>query len=233
MVEVHRGLRDEVEHRGGVDRHAHGLVGRGVDFGGREAAEVAEAVAHAAADRDHELDVAETVLVTDEVRIVRGELLEVVRLEAADVAVVDDDADLDGLADLVDVRGDAFLVGLGEVMRQEQDALGAEALSFLRVLDGHARRAARAGEDRDESVAGVDRGLDDGGVFLGFEREELTRAARGEERGGAVGREPLQALGVAGGVEVAVGLEVGDREGEQSGGEDLLEFEGGHGTKEG
>ncbi|OBQ38971.1 MAG: hypothetical protein AN484_23760 [Aphanizomenon flos-aquae WA102] len=75
VVEIHRGLRDEVKHGGGVDRHAHGLVGRGVDFGGRQAAEVAEAVAHAAADRDHELDVAETVLVADEVRVVRGELL--------------------------------------------------------------------------------------------------------------------------------------------------------------
>ena len=126
------------------------------------------------------------------------------------------------------MRGDAFLVGLGEVVRQEQDAFGPEAFGFLRVLDGHARRAAGAGEDRDEPVAGVDRGLDDGGVFLGLQGEELTRTARGEERGGAVGREPPQALGVAGGVEVAVGLEVGDREGEQSGGEDLLEFEGGH-----
>jgi hypothetical protein len=157
----------------------------------------------------------------------------VVRLEAADVAVVDHDADLDGLADLVDVRGDAFLVGLGEVMGQKQDALGAEALGFLCVLDGHARRATGAGEDRDESVAGIDRGLDDGGVFLGFEGKELTRAARGEERGGAVRSQPLQALGVARGVEIAVGLEVGDREGEQSGGEDLLEFEGGHGKKGG
>ena len=74
-----------------------------------------------------------------------------VRLEAADVAVVDDDADLDGLADLVDVRGDAFLIRLGQVVGKEQDALGAEALGFLRVLDGYARRAAGAGENRDES----------------------------------------------------------------------------------
>ena len=118
-------------------------------------------------------------------------------------------------------------------MRQQQDAFGAEALGFLRVLDGHAGRTTGAGEDRDEAVAGVDRGLDDVRIFLGLQGEEFTRAARGEERGGSVRSEPLQALGVAGGVEVAVRLEVGDREGEQSGREDLLEFEGGHGTKEG
>ena len=113
VIEVHRGLRDEVEHGGRVDRHAHRLVGGGVDFRGGQAAKVAEAVAHAAADGDHELDIAETVLVTDEVRIVGGELLEVVRLEAADVTVVDDDANLHRLADLVDMLGDAVLVGLG------------------------------------------------------------------------------------------------------------------------
>ena len=45
--------------------------------------------------------------------------------------------------------GDAVLVGLGQVVRQEQDALGAETLGFLGVLDGHAGGAAGAGEDRD------------------------------------------------------------------------------------
>ena len=118
-------------------------------------------------------------------------------------------------------------------MGEEQDALGAEAFGFLGVLDGHARGSAGSGEDRHEAVAGVDRGLDHGRVFLGFQGEEFTGAAGGEERGGAVGSQPLQSLRVARGVEVAVSLEVGDREGEQSGGEDLLEFEGGHESKKG
>ena len=233
VVEVHRGLRDEVEDGGRIDRDAHGLVGGGVDFRGGQAAEVAEAVTHATADGDHQFDVAEAVLVTDEVRVVGGELLEVVRQKAADVTIINDHADLDRLADLVDVLSDAVLVGLGQVMRKQEDTLGAEAFGFLRILNRHAGRTAGTGEDRHEAVARINRGLDNGRVFLRLEGEEFTRAPCGEERGRAVGREPLQSLGVARGVEVTVGLEVGDREGEQSGGEDLLEFEGGHGTKEG
>ena len=69
-----------------------------------------EAVAEAAADGDHELDVAEAVLVADEVGVGGGQLLQVLRLQAADVAVIHDDADLDRLADLVDVCRDADIV---------------------------------------------------------------------------------------------------------------------------
>ena len=84
---------------------------------------------------------------------------------------------------------------------------------------------------RDPEVRFVPSGSAVADIRLAVNRKYKT--AGGEERGGSVGSEPLQALGVAGGGEVAVRLEVGDREGEQSGGEDLLEFEGGHGTKEG
>ena len=48
-----------------------------------------------------------------------SEFLEMVRLQAANVAVINDNADLHRLAYLVDVRGDAVLVGLRQVMWQQ------------------------------------------------------------------------------------------------------------------
>jgi hypothetical protein len=44
------------------------------------------------ADRDHQFDVAETVLVADQVGIAVGQLLKMMRLQAADVPVVDHDS---------------------------------------------------------------------------------------------------------------------------------------------
>src|SRR3546814_2932909 len=45
-VEVHRRLRDEVEHRRGIDRHAHRLVGCGKEFRRRQAAEIGRSEEH-------------------------------------------------------------------------------------------------------------------------------------------------------------------------------------------
>ncbi|MCY1522580.1 hypothetical protein D9M68_574400 [compost metagenome] len=109
-------------------------------------------------------------------------------------------------------------------MRQQQQALGTEALGFLGVLDGQAGRAADAGEDRHGAGTGVDRGLDHRGVLVRCEGEEFTGSARGEERRGAVGSQPFQATGVGVGAKVAGSVEVGDGEGQQPGGEDGLEF---------
>ncbi len=67
-AQVHGQLRYEVEHRRGVDRHAQCLVGGGVDLGRWQPAEVAQAVAEAVADGDHQLDITEAVLVADQVR---------------------------------------------------------------------------------------------------------------------------------------------------------------------
>ncbi len=174
-------------------------------------------------DAGHELDVAHAVLETDQVGAAIGQDGQRLGRELADVAVVDDDAELHALAHGFHVGDQAFLAGFGQVVRQQQDAVGTGLLGRLRALDGKARGAARARDDRHLAAAGVHRGLDDAGVLVSGEREELARAARGEQRGGAVGGQPLQALGVGPGVEVAVGVEVGQREGQQSGGHDLLE----------
>jgi hypothetical protein len=50
----------------------------------------------------------------------------------------------------------AFLRGFGQVVRQQQHALGAIALGFLRVLDGQAGAAAGAGDDGHAALAGLD-----------------------------------------------------------------------------
>ncbi|SPA41445.1 exported protein of unknown function [Cupriavidus taiwanensis] len=223
-VEVHRRLRDEVEHRRRIHRHAQRLVGRGIDLGGGQAAQVGEAVAQLAADADHRFDVAHAILEADQVGAAPGQAGQLVGVELRIGAVVDDHADIDRLADFFHVGGNAVLAGLGQVVRQQQHAGGAQALGFLRVGDGSAGRAAGAGQDRHLAGAGTHRGVDYGRVVLRRQREELAGAAGREQRGGAVGGQPFQARGVGLGREVALGVEVGDGEGQQAFGDDLLEF---------
>jgi hypothetical protein len=75
---------------------------------------------------------------------------------------------------------------------------------------------------------GVDRRLDDLAVFFTIERKVFARAAGSKQRGRAKRSEPLEARGVAGWVEIALGVEVGDREGKQAVRQGLLEFQGMH-----
>jgi len=110
------------------------------------------------------------------------------------------------------MQRDAFLAGFGEVMRQQQQALGTQALGLLRHLDGEAGRATDAGENRHRAGAGIHGSLDDLAVLARLQREELAGTAGSEQRRGTVGTEPFQALDVAGAIEVALRVEVGDRE---------------------
>ncbi|MNO43099.1 hypothetical protein D3C76_333120 [compost metagenome] len=224
VVEVHGGFRDEVEHRRGIHRHAQGLVGGGVDFGGRQAAQVGEALAQAATDRHHQFDIAQAILVADQVGAAFGQLFEQRGRQAADVAVVHHHADLDRLAHRFDVGGDAVLAGFGEVVGQQQQALGAQAFGFLGIFDGLAGGTADTGEDRHAAGAGIDGGLDHLAVLAGGQGEELTGTAGGEQGTGAVGGQPFQAFDVAGAMEIALGIEIGDREGQQAAGEDGFQF---------
>ena len=52
----------------------------------------------------------------------------------------------------------------------------------------------------------------------------LTGAASGEQGTGAIRGQPFQAFDVASLVEIALGVEVGDRERQQAGGEDGFQF---------
>ena len=88
----------------------------------------------------------------------------------------------------------------------------AEALGLLTKSDGAAGRPARAGQERRLATAGFNRHFNDVTVLGVGQEKKLGGAASGKQRTGAVGRESLQALGIGGWREVALGVEVGDRE---------------------
>jgi hypothetical protein len=113
------------------------------DFRGGKAAQVCHAIAQRAANAHEMLDVAHAVLVADQVRAGVGELGDGLGRITRGAAVVDDDADLHALADRLDVMEQALLRGFGQVVRQQQQALRALALGFLRVLDREIRARAR------------------------------------------------------------------------------------------
>ncbi|MNZ82214.1 hypothetical protein D3C78_1009070 [compost metagenome] len=120
--------------------------------------------------------------------------------------------------------GDTVLAGFGQVMRQQQQALGAQALGFLSVFDGLASGTANTGKDWHAGGAGIDGGLDDLRVLAGGQGEEFTGAARCEQGRGAIRGQPLEALDVAVAIEIALGSKVGDRERQQARREDGLQF---------
>ena len=124
----------------------------------------------------------------------------------------------------VDVSGNAVLRGFGQIVRQQQQALGAQALGFLRHLDGHAGRAANASQDRYGLLAGIHGSLDHGAVFIRRQGEELASTAGSEQSGSTVRCQPLEAADVASLVEITGSIEVGHRERQQTGGEDGLKF---------
>ena len=128
------------------------------------------------------------------------------------------------------MRGQAFLAGFGQVMRQQQDAVGASLFSRLRALDGKAGRPASARNDGHLATAGVHRRLDDLRVFIPGQREEFAGAASRKQGTGAIRSQPLQPVDVALAMEVALRIEVGQGKGQQAAGENGFEFLGIHGV---
>jgi hypothetical protein len=147
-VELGRELRDEVEHRRGIGGDAHFEIGQREGLGRGQAADIGQAVAHAQMDARHQLDIADAVLVTHEVRIALAELRQRLFADDGVVAVVDDDAQLRRLADRVDMGGEPVLLGEDEIGRQQQDAVGARLLDAGREFRRDLRAIADAGEHR-------------------------------------------------------------------------------------
>lgn len=92
------------------------------------------------------------------------------------VAVIDHDADIDRLADALDVGEKTFLRRIDQVMRQQQDAIGACLLYGLRQFDADMGAEATAGDDGGRAGRFLG-GLDDCRNFIGRQREELASAA--------------------------------------------------------
>ena len=121
-----------------------------------------------------------------------------------------------------------LLTGFGQVMRQQQNAVGAGTLGLLCALDGKTRGTTGTGNDRHLAAAGVHCCFDDFRVLVTSQRKELAGTTGGKQGCGAIRGQPFQALDVAFPVEVTVGIEVGQRERQQAVGHDGFEFLGIH-----
>jgi hypothetical protein len=81
------------------------------------------------------------------------------------------------------VRGEAVLSGAHEVGGKQQKPVGAGALSRRRQFDRHGGAVTAAGDHRKPPRGFGDSGADDSLDLRRREREELARAARGEQSG--------------------------------------------------
>src|SRR5690606_7054983 len=147
------------------------------NFGSRQAAQIRETVAQTTADADHALDVADAILKADQVGAAFCKDFQMFGVQTAERSVVDDDAEINRFANLFDMGHYAGRAGFCQVMRQQQDAVCAQALGFLRVSDGLPGGATRAGNYRYLARAGSYCGGNDLAVLLGFQGEKLARSA--------------------------------------------------------
>ena len=193
----------------------------------RHAADVGQAVAQGSDDAADGGDVAGAVLEADQVRALLAEAGQRGGGEAEVGAIVDDYANIHRVAHRLDVGREPGLAGLGQIVRQQQKAVGAGLLDRAGEVDRHGGAVAAAGEDRHLAGSGLG-GPDSVDYLLGPEREELAGAAGGEEAGGGVLGEPLDVSGVGFRREAVAAVEGGDGEGEEAGADLLLKVAGGH-----
>ena len=135
LVEVERPFGHEIEDRRRVSRHAHRQIGGRIGFGGRQATDIGEPVAHAGIDARHQLDVADAILEPDEIGIAVAKARQRLVVEDRIVAVIDDDAQPGGLAHRLDMRRETFLLRSDQIGRQQQQTISAGFFSAARDLD--------------------------------------------------------------------------------------------------
>ena len=175
-----------------------------------------QAVADAGVGAGHLLDAADAVLEADQRRVAVGDRGDGDVVEHGVGPAVDDDAEVGGLADLAHVLDEPGLAGLGEVGRHQQEAVRAGGLGSLGLGDRVLGRASRRSKHGYGARHLVDGRLDDAVGLLEREAEPLARAARGEEPGDGVLRQPREVLAVGRLVELQVVGEVRHREREQT-----------------
>jgi hypothetical protein len=132
-IEALRHLRDEIEHGRGIGGETGREIGDGEDLGGRHAADIDEAVAKPLAHPHELLDIAVSVLEADQIGAGLGKPLQGFRREDRIVAVVDHDGDADGPAHRLDMAAQPFLLDVEQVLRQQEDAVGAERANSIAI----------------------------------------------------------------------------------------------------
>ena len=151
----------------------------------------------------------------DQVRAILRHPVEGLGRQHRIVPVVGDHADADRAADGGQVPAQAFLLGLDQIGRQHQQAVGAIGLGGLGELDRHMRAVADAGEQRQVIGHFVRCRPHDALVFFKRQRKELAGAAGGEKPA-CSGSTLLRDMGaIAVFVEGAVIVEKGQRKGQQ------------------
>jgi hypothetical protein len=174
------------------------------------------AVAEAGVDACHQLDVADAVLEADQVGAADTELFERGVVQDGVVAVVEDDAEAGRRADRLDMRGQTCAFAVDQVGRQQQQTVGSGGFGGAGELLRHGGSVAASGDDRNAAGGLLDRRGDDCRELGQGEREELARAAGGEESGGCVLKQPLDVVAIGRFIEGEVAGEVGDGEREQT-----------------
>jgi hypothetical protein len=130
--------------------------------------------------------------------------------------VVDDGADSDGAADRSDMAVQPFVLGLDQIMPQQQNPVGAGLFRPLCKFDRQRRALADARDDRQPAPGGLNRSRDDVLVLGELQRKELSGSPRREQRCGTVTDEIVDVLLVRTWRKRALVSEMRHRKGQQS-----------------
>ena len=103
------------------------MIGGGENLRCRHPADIHEPVAEGRAETGQLLNIAVAVLESDQVRTCVGQPSHGVEFEEAIVAVVDDGADSNRTADRDNMAVKPFLFGLDQIVREQQNPIGARA----------------------------------------------------------------------------------------------------------
>ncbi len=113
--------------------------------------------------------------------------------------MVDDGAESDGAADRDDMAIKPFLLRLNQILRQDENSVGARLLRPPRKFDRQGRAISDARDDRQPAAGGFDRGCNDALVLGQLQRKELSGSSGREQGGGIVTNEIVDVVPVGSG----------------------------------
>ena len=122
----------------------------------------------------------------------------------------------DSAADRHNMAVKPLLLRLNQILRQDENSVGARLLRPPRKFDRQGRAISDARDDRHPAAGGFDRGCDDALVLGQRQRKELSGSSGREQGGGIVANEIVDVLPVRVRREREIIGEMGDRKGQQS-----------------